>query len=174
MLENTLGGCKEREWKTSGGHICLWWHILVRVEDFAICCLSCSCEDMRSGAGDMSRALILSCSRAVKITVILFHPDTYSRTAACIRACIRACLPHPIIHLYWSNIQGSKFAFVSKTAEINTLSPWSLCHRWINELAADCCGSTLSGLCSQARETVCTNIHTLYPPYQCFSCLCSS
>lgn len=38
------------------------------------------------------------------------------------------------------------------------------------------CGwlSTLSGLCCQLHETLCTNMHTLPPPYQCFSCLCSS
>lgn len=82
MLENTLGGSKEREWRARGGHICLWWHILVWEEDFAICSLSCSCEDMRSGAGDMTRALILSCSSAVSITLVLFHPHTYSCTAA--------------------------------------------------------------------------------------------
>lgn len=170
MLENTLGGCKEREWKTSGGHICLWWHILVRVEDFAICCLSCSCEDMKVGLETCHGpwyypALELWGSRSFSFI------RTLTRAQLQAHAYIRACCLAPIIHLYWSNIQGSKFAFASKTAEINTLSLWSL---WINELVADCCGSTLSGLCSQAQETVCTNIHTLYPPYQCFSCLCSS
>lgn len=99
MLENTLGGSKEREWRMRGGHICLWWHILEWEEDFAICSLSCSCEDMGSEAGDMTRALILSCSWAVSITVVLFHPHTYSCTAA--NTLIQTL---PYTHLYWSNI----------------------------------------------------------------------
>lgn len=34
--------------------------------------------------------------------------------------------------------------------------------------------STLPALCGQLHETLCTNMHTLQPPYQCFSCLCPS
>lgn len=70
MLENTLGGSKERVEETGVatfvfGDTFLYWG----GGDVAICCLSCSCEDTRSGAGDMSHASMSSCTWDAQITL---------------------------------------------------------------------------------------------------------